>query len=112
MIGDKLNVVGKRQGKIEAYLKATGKLKYTGDLIAPGMLHCKILRSPHANALVKHVDASAALALPGVVDVITYEDVPKILSMHQFLHVPERMYYDSYLLEKHVRHMPPWPQKP
>ncbi len=105
MIGDKLNVVGKRQGKIEAYLKATGKLKYTGDLSVPGMLHCKILRSPHANAIVKSVDVSAARALPGVADIITYEDVPKVLSMHQFLHVPEKMYYDSYLLEKHVRYV-------
>lgn len=105
MIGDKLNIVGKPHEKVEAYLKATGKLKYTGDLSAPGMLHCKILRSPHAHALVKSVDVSAALKIPGVVDIITHEDVPKILSMHQFLHVPERMYYDSYLLERHVRHV-------
>lgn len=105
MIGDKLNVVGRRQEKIEAWLKATGKLKYTGDLAVPGMLHCRILRSPHANAIVTSIDASAARALPGVADVIAYADVPKILSMHQFLHVPERMYYDSYLLEQHVRYV-------
>ena len=71
----------------------------------PGALHCVILRSPHANAMVKSVDVSEALEIPGVVDVITYDDVPKILSMHQFLHVPEIMYYDSYLLQKHVRYV-------
>lgn len=98
-------IVGKRQEKQEARLKAMGKLKYTGDLYVPDMLHCKILRSPYANAIVKNVDKDEALKIPGVVDVITYDDVPKILSMHQYLHVPEIMYKDSYLLERHVRHV-------
>ena len=98
-------IVGKRQEKQEARLKAMGKLKYTGDLYVPDMLHCKILRSPYANAIVKSVDKGEALKIPGVVDVITYDDVPKILSMHQYLHVPEIMYKDSYLLERHVRHV-------
>lgn len=102
---DKFQIIGKRQEKQEAKLKAIGKLKYTGDLSAPNMLHCKILRSPWANAIVKSVDKTEALAVPGVVDIITYDDVPKILSMHQFLHVPEIMYKDSYLLERHVRHV-------
>lgn len=98
-------VVGKRQEKQEAKVKALGKLKYTGDFYVPNMLHCKILRSPYANAIVKSVDKSEAQMIPGVVDIITYEDVPKILSMHQYLHVPEIMYKDSYLLERHVRHV-------
>ena len=101
----KFQIVGKRQEKQEARLKAMGKLKYTGDLYVPDMLHCKILRSTCANAVVKNIDKSEALAVPGVVDVITHEDVPKILSMHQYLHVPEIMYKDSYLLERHVRHV-------
>ena len=105
MKGERVNIIGKRQAKQDAYLKATGKLSYTGDLSVPGMLHCKILRSPHANAIVKNIDASQAWKVKGVVDIITYEDVPKILSMHQFLHVPEVMYYDSYILERHVRHV-------
>ncbi|KEJ92943.1 xanthine dehydrogenase family protein molybdopterin-binding subunit [Synergistes jonesii] len=98
-------IVGRRQEKQEAALKAMGKLKYTGDLYVPDMLHCKILRSPYANAIVKNVDKDEALKIPGVVDIITYDDVPKILSMHQYLHVPEIMYKDSYLLERHVRHV-------
>ena len=101
----KFELAGKRQAKQEAALKATGRLRYTGDISLPNLLHCAILRSPHANAIVKRIDTSKALALPGVVDVITHSDVPKILSMHQFLHSPEVMYYDSYLLEKHVRHV-------
>jgi len=105
MIGDKTSIIGKRQDRKEAWLKATGKMKYTGDMVLPGMLHCKILRSPHAHAMVKSIDVSEALKVPGVVDIITHDDVPKILSMHQFLHVPEIMYYDSYILEKHARHV-------
>lgn len=105
MIGDKQNIVGKRQEKKEAYLKATGKLQYTGDMYVPNMLHCKILRSPYANAIVEEVDLSEAWKVNGVVDIITYDDVPKKYSMHQFLHLPENMYYDSYLLEKHVRYV-------
>lgn len=99
------NIAGKRQEKLEALQKATGKLKYTGDISFPDMLHCKILRSPHAHAMVKSIDVSEALKVKGVVDIISYEDVPRILSMHQFLHVPEVMYYDSYILEKHLRHV-------
>ncbi len=99
------SLAGKRHEKLEARQKATGRLKYTGDIRLPDMLHCRILRSPHANAIVKSVDTTEAMKVPGVVDIITYDDVPKILSMHQFLHVPEVMYYDSYLLERHVRHV-------
>lgn len=105
LLKNKFDIVGERVNKVEARQKVTGKLKFTGDLKFPGMLYCKILRSPYANAIVKKIDVSEALKLDGVVDVITYDDVPKILSMHQFLHVPEVMYYDSYLLEKHVRHV-------
>lgn len=105
MIGDPINIVSKRQSKKEAYLKATGRLQFTGDMTFPHALYCKILRSPYANAIVKGLDDSAARKVPGVVDIITYDDVPKILSMHQFLHVPEKMYFDSYLLERHVRYV-------
>lgn len=99
------NIVGKRQEKIEARGKATGALKFTGDLKFNDLLHCKILRSPYANAIIKNIDTSEALKLEGVVDIITYEDVPKILSMHQFLHVPEIMWHDSYILERHAKHV-------
>jgi len=105
MTVNNFNIVGGRQEKIEARLKATGKMRFSGDLKFQDMLHCSILRSPYAHAIVKSIDTSEALKVEGVVDIITYEDVPKILSMHQFLHVPEVMYHDSYLLEKHLRHV-------
>ncbi|TSJ63926.1 molybdopterin-dependent oxidoreductase [Starkeya sp. 3C] len=58
----------------------TGKARYTMD-VAPegalsGLLHMKILRSPHASARIRAIDARAARALPGVVAVLTHEDAP------------------------------------
>jgi CO/xanthine dehydrogenase Mo-binding subunit len=98
------NVVGTRLPKVEATEKARGTLKFSGDLSFPDMLHAKILRSPYAHAWVKHVDAGKALKLAGVKAVITHRDVPKFPVMHQFLHQPQVMFYDSFLLEEKVRH--------
>ena len=97
-------IVGSRFSKAEAYQKATGELKFSGDLTFPGMIHAKILRSPYAHARIKHIDPSKALKLTGVKAVITHKDVPKIPTMHQFLHVPSHMLFDSFLLEEKVRH--------
>jgi len=97
-------IVGSRFNKIEAYQKVTGELKFSGDLSFPGMLHAKILRSPHAHAKVKHIDVNKVMKLSGVKAVITHKDVPKIPTMHQFLHQPSHMFYDSFLLEEKVRH--------
>ncbi|MDE0035644.1 MAG: xanthine dehydrogenase family protein molybdopterin-binding subunit [Deltaproteobacteria bacterium] len=52
-----------------------GRGTYVGDLRLPGMLHAAVLRSPHAHAGIRAVDASSALATPGVVRVLTGEDI-------------------------------------
>lgn len=60
----------------------TGAVRYTLDTDPadfPGLLHMKLLRSPHAHARIVSIDASAALAVPGVVRVFTHEDVPDLL---------------------------------
>ncbi len=60
----------------------TGRARYTMDVPAadlPGLLHMKILRSPHAHARILSIDAAAALAVPGVEAVLTHEDAPKQL---------------------------------
>jgi CO/xanthine dehydrogenase Mo-binding subunit len=101
---NEFKVVGKRHPKIEAVYKATGQLKFTGDLHHPGCLHARVLRSPLAHAEIKHINISKAAELRGVKAVITHKDVPAIPTMHQFLHVPSVMFFDSYLLEKKVRH--------
>ncbi|GJE28429.1 molybdopterin-dependent oxidoreductase [Methylobacterium organophilum] len=54
----------------------SGRTPYTFDLAIPGLLHLKVLRAPHAHARILQIDRAAALAVPGVVAVLTHEDVP------------------------------------
>ena len=56
--------------------KALGIAKYAADLTMPGMPHASVLRSPHAHADIVNIDTSEARDLPGVVAVVTSEDVP------------------------------------
>jgi CO/xanthine dehydrogenase Mo-binding subunit len=56
--------------------KVRGKARYTEDMRAEGMLHCKLLTSPMPHARVRRIDAAAALAMPGVVGILTADDVP------------------------------------
>ena len=69
--------VGKRHRKVDGYAKATGRAKYTADLSRPGMLHAKILRSPHARAKIESIDTSPAEILDGVHGVVTGKDLPE-----------------------------------
>jgi len=70
-------VIGRRHRKLDGASKATGRALYTADLSRPAMLHAKILRSPHAHARIRSVDASRARALAGVHAVITGKDLPE-----------------------------------
>jgi len=60
----------------EEMAKATGTARYGADLVRDGMLHLKVVRSPHAHARILEVDAADALAIPGVEAVLTAKDVP------------------------------------
>lgn len=71
-----LNVVGKPFRKVDARAKCVGQTKFADDIVLPRMLFCKILRSHVPHALIKSIDASKALALPGVFAVITGKDLP------------------------------------
>lgn len=74
--GKPLNVVGKPFRKVDARAKCTGQTKFADDIVLPRMLFCKILRSHEPHALVKSIDVSKALALPGVIAIITGKDLP------------------------------------
>jgi 4-hydroxybenzoyl-CoA reductase subunit alpha len=71
-----LKVVGKPFRKVDARQKCTGQTKFADDIVLPRMLHCKMLRSHEPHAIIKSVDATKALELPGVYAVITGRDLP------------------------------------
>jgi CO/xanthine dehydrogenase Mo-binding subunit len=56
--------------------KVTGRAIYGADVQMAGLLHGKVLRSPHAHARIRSIDVSRALALPGVKAVVTSADLP------------------------------------
>jgi len=58
--------------------KVTGRVQYVADIPAKGLLHAKLLRSPHAHAKIVSIDTSAAKALPGVRAVLTAKDIPHL----------------------------------
>ena len=69
-------VVGTRPIRHDGMDKVVGKAKYGADIILPGMLFGKVLRSPHAHANIKSIDTSGAMKIPGVKAVVTYQDLP------------------------------------
>jgi len=58
--------------------KVTGQVQYVADLNPRGLLHAKLLRSPHAHARILRIDVSRARALPGVRAVLTAADIPEL----------------------------------
>ncbi|MEE8381698.1 MAG: xanthine dehydrogenase family protein molybdopterin-binding subunit [Thermodesulfobacteriota bacterium] len=73
-MADKFSVIGKRQTKLDAPLKATGRSQFTDDVVLPGMLHGKIVRSTILRGKIVNIDTSKAEKLPGVKAVITHKD--------------------------------------
>jgi aerobic-type carbon monoxide dehydrogenase small subunit (CoxS/CutS family) len=78
--------IGKNVRRIDAPSKVSGKLKYAGDMVMPGMLHVQVLRSPHPHARIVSIDTSAAEAMPGVEGIITCADVPGEDGFGVFVH--------------------------
>ena len=68
--------LGRAHRKVDAVDRMRGIARYTDDLRLPGMLHGRIKRSPHPHARIVRIDASRALAMPGVHGVVTGKDFP------------------------------------
>ncbi len=81
---DKLNVIGRRQRRIDGFDRVSGRSEFTDDIRLPGMLHGKILRSTQTHARIVRIDTSKAEELPGVKAVVTHKDAPDLMfSEHQ-----------------------------
>jgi CO/xanthine dehydrogenase Mo-binding subunit len=74
--GPQYKLIGKNYVTADLHAKVTGKSKYAEDFRAEGMLFCKLLLSPLPHARVKRIDASAALAMPGVRAILTADELP------------------------------------
>ena len=70
------NVIGTRPVRPDGVDKVTGRAVYAADVQMTGLLHGKVLRSPHAHAHIRSIDTSKAEALPGVRAVVTAADLP------------------------------------
>ncbi len=74
-----LQYVGHSVPRVDGVEKVTGQAKFLGDLVVPGMLYGKILRSAYAHARVSTIDTSKAEALPGVAAVLTAADIADLV---------------------------------
>jgi CO/xanthine dehydrogenase Mo-binding subunit len=72
----KYQTIGQRPLRPDGLEKVTGRALYGADIKLPGLVWGELLRSPHAHAIIKRIDTSKALALPGVLSVITGKDMP------------------------------------
>src|SRR5918997_6086056 len=75
---EELAIVGQPAPRIDGPARASGEARFTYDVQLPGMLWARALRSPHPHARVLSIDTSAAEALPGVVEVMTADNLPAL----------------------------------
>ncbi len=98
-------IVGKGIRKKDAMQLVTGQPVYMDDIIPQDCLIIKLLRSPHANAMVKTIDTSKALLVPGIEVIYTWEDIDQ--NGRRFTEAgqtyPEPSPYDRLILDRHVR---------
>ncbi|MBP5467787.1 MAG: aldehyde oxidase, partial [Candidatus Riflebacteria bacterium] len=84
----------------------TGTQKYVEDIDMPqGLLHVKVLGSPHAHAIIKKIDVEEARKMPGVVAVYTYKDLPRVMRTTAGQGFPEPSPYDTPTLDQKVRYV-------
>ena len=97
------NAINKSVRKKDSMQLLLGKSAYTNDVRPKDALVVKILRSPHANAMVEEINVKTAKLVPGIVDIYTWEDVPKTRFAIAGQTYPEPSPYDRLILDRHVR---------
>lgn len=96
------NAIHKSVRKKDSMQLLLGKPVYTDDITGPALV-VKLLRSPHANAIVEEIHTEIAKKIPGVVDIYTWEDVPKTRFAIAGQTYPEPSPYDRLIIDRHVR---------
>ncbi|WP_406503956.1 molybdopterin-dependent oxidoreductase [Streptomyces sp. NBC_00212] len=97
--------VGKSIGAPAGPQVVTGTARYTFDVEVPGLLHMKLLRSPHPHARILSIDTAAALRVPGVHAVLTHEDAPDTLYSSARHEHPTEDPDDTRVLDDTVRYV-------
>ena len=96
------NAIHKSVRKKDSMQLLLGKPVYTDDITGPALV-VKLLRSPHANEIVEEIHTEIAKKIPGVVDIYTWEDVPKTRFAIAGQTYPEPSPYDRLIIDRHVR---------
>lgn len=91
--------------KSDAMALVTGKPVYLDDIAPADCLIVKVLRSPHANAIIENINTAIAVKVPGIVGVYTYNDVSQKRFTMAGQTYPEPSPYDRLILDKHVRYV-------
>ena len=99
------SVVGQPEVKVDALRLVKGNPAFTADFETRGLLHAKVLRSPHAHARITAIDDSAARALPGVHAVLHHENVERIKYASGGQSYPNPKPYDQVSFDDKVRHV-------
>ena len=102
---DELTYVGKPKGKVDGPQLVAGEASFVEDRVLPGYHSMVILRSPYAHAYIKKIDTKKALAMEGVVTIITHENCPDVFYMQAGQGNPEPSPHDRRLLNRKVRHV-------
>ena len=100
-----MKVVNKPLRKKDAMQLVTGQPVYMDDVIPENCLYVGLLRSPHANAIVESINTAAAMKVPGMERIFTWEDVPQ--DGRRYTQAgqtyPEASPYDRLVIDRHVR---------
>ena len=99
------SAVGRSVPKIDALALATGQERFTADFPLREALVCRLLYSPHAHAQITALDDQAARQVPGVVEIFSFRNVPRILHTTAGQGFPEPSPYDAVLFDSTVRYV-------
>lgn len=98
-----MKYIGKKIKKIDSTSILQGRKVYTDDMTDANTLIVKLLRSPHAHAIIQDIDTTLAMKVPGVECIYTYKDVPSTKFTTAGQSFPETSPYDMLILDKHLR---------